>query len=168
VRGLLAARQPLVVHNGMDYPFDLADLKRMVGELALADVVVATRKGYAGYTPWRRVVSEVNRRLQRLLFGLPFADLNFVQLYRRDVLHAVRLSGDSAGFVMPEMVIQAHDRGFRVVEVPIDYHARQSGRSVLGRPKVLWASLRHLLRFWWRRSIANDTLRVARPRAEPR
>jgi glycosyltransferase involved in cell wall biosynthesis len=167
LRGLQAARHALVVHNGMDYPFDLEDLDKLVAELPRADVVVAARDGHAGYTIWRRIVSEVNRRLLRLLFGLPLTDLNFMQLYRREVLQTVRVGATSAGFVMPETIILAHDMGFRVVEVRIPYHARQSGRSVLGRPKVLWASLKDLLRFWWRRLFAGSALRVA-PRGEQR
>jgi glycosyltransferase involved in cell wall biosynthesis len=160
-RGLEAARYGLVVHNGMDYPFALTDLDRMLPELARADVVVAARTGYAGYTAWRRIVSALNRGLLRLFFDVPASDCNFTQLYRRDVLHRVRVGSTAAGFIMPETIIRARDLGFRVIEVPIEYHARQTGRSVLGRPKVLWHSLSDMLRFWWRRSVSPGDLHVA-------
>lgn len=160
-RGMVVARHALVAHNGMDYPFDLADLGKLTAELHRADVVVAARDRHTGYTAWRRFVSESNRLLLRLLFGLSLTDFNFMQLYRREVLLAVRVGATSAGFVTPETIIQAHDLGYRVVEVQIGYQARTAGRSVLGRPRVLWATLKDMLRFWWRRAAPNGDLRVA-------
>jgi len=167
LRGMAIARYGLVAHNGMDYPFDLADLDKLTAQLGHADVVVAARDRHSGYTLWRRFVSEANRRLLKLLFGLYLTDFNFMQLYRREVLQAIRVGATSAGFVTPESIIQAHDLGFRVVEVMIPYHARTAGRSVLGRPKVLWATLKDMLRFWRRRQFASHAVAVT-PRREPR
>ena len=154
IRGFGAAQGEWVMHNAMDYPFDLKDLLRIKPLLANTDVVVVTRARHAGYSAYRYLVSRVNLMLINRLFGLKLRDYNFVQLYRRAVLEAVRVEARSAGFLTPETIIRAHDAGFRVRQIEVEYHPRMKGASVLGRPGVVLASLRDLLRFWFRRRRA--------------
>lgn len=149
LRGLRRARFELVTYNGMDYPFDLADLPKMTALLDRADVVVASRTEHAGYTCYRTIVSYANRALLRGLFGLPLRDFNFVQLFRKTVLDAVQVHSRSAGFVAPEIILRAHDLGFRILSVDIPYHPRLAGRPSCGRPSVVLGSLWELLRFYW-------------------
>ena len=65
-RGFQCAKGELVVQNAMDYPLDLRDLDKLLPVLNEADVVVAVRRAYAGYTPYRKLTSKVNRALLRL------------------------------------------------------------------------------------------------------
>ncbi len=162
LRGLSHARFGLVFHSGMDYPFDLADLARMTPLLSEADVVVAVRGRAAGDSRYRRLISFINRKLLDYVFGLGLGDYNFVQLYRKEVLDAVVVDARSPGFIMPETLIRAHDLGFRIKTVEIEYHPRKQGVSVCGRPGVLLASLLDLVRFrWTRRSHRSPLAAVA-------
>lgn len=151
LRGMRAASCELVINNAMDYPFDLRDLEQMCSRTGDADVVVAARIGRPGYSIYRHVLSLVNRILLRLLFRLPISDCNFVQLYRRRVLQSTEFDSRSAGFLPAEMLVRARDEGFRTVEVPIAYHPRTAGTSVMGHPKVVWRSLSEMATFWVRR-----------------
>jgi glycosyltransferase involved in cell wall biosynthesis len=93
--GFALARCELVMHNAVDYPFDLEDLPSVLGHFPSADVVVVTRASYPGVTAARRFVSWGNRRLIRLLFGLAIDDYNFVQIFKRSML--VELESKSRG-----------------------------------------------------------------------
>ncbi len=148
VRGLEHVRGDLVTHNAMDYCFDLHDLRRMLPLLDEADIVVAARISRTGYTPYRKLTSVVNVTLLNVLFGLNLRDYNFIQLYKRKVLDAVQIKSRSTSFVTPELMIRAHDLGFRLREVNIEYHAREFGVATSGNPKVILRSLRDMLRFW--------------------
>lgn len=161
LRGMRAAKCELVVNNAMDYPFDLRDLDKMCSRLQAADVVVAARTGRPGYTVYRRLLSFVNRCLLQLLFRLPVTDCNFVQLYRRRVLESAEFDSRSAGFLPAEMLVRARDQGFRTTEVPITYHPRKAGTSVMGHPRVVWRSLHDMFTFWAKRMRARRGL--ARP-----
>jgi glycosyltransferase involved in cell wall biosynthesis len=154
LRGFARARYELVTHNGMDAPFDFADLPKMTSLLAEADVVVAARTSRPGYTPYRRVVSLANLLMLNTLFGLRLHDYNFVQLYRKQVLQAVMpyVEATSAGFVVPEILIRARDMGFRIRQVDIAYHRRRAGRATVGRPRVVWRSFCEQVGFWLRRA----------------
>jgi glycosyltransferase involved in cell wall biosynthesis len=151
--GFREASYDLVIHNAMDYPFDLKDLSKMLPLLDEADIVVAVRNRRTDYTLYRRFLSVMNLILLNLLFGLGLRDYNFVQLYRKKVLETVQVDARSTAFLTPETLIRAHDLGYRIKEVEIDYHPRERGVATSGRPRVLVSSLRDLLRFWLKRTL---------------
>jgi glycosyltransferase involved in cell wall biosynthesis len=161
LRGFRQACSPLLIHNAMDYPFDLQELRRMLPLLNQADIVVAVRKSRAGYNLYRKFVSLANLALLRLLFGLTLRDYNFVQLYRKAVFDTLHVEARSPAFVTPEMLIRAHDLGYRIREVVVDYLPRQKGQATTGRPTVILWSLRDMFRFWLkrRRERARGALR---------
>ena len=131
------AKGELVIQNAMDYPLDLRDLDILLPMLDEADVVVAVRKAYAGYSPYRKLTSKVNRGLLRLLFEPKLRDYNYTQLYKREVLEAARPTSRSTIFIAPEVIIRAHELGFRIKEVEIDYYPRIAGEATSGNPRVI-------------------------------
>lgn len=161
LRGLRHARFELVTYNGMDYPFDLADLPKLTALLDRADIVVASRTQHAGYTFYRKMVSYANRAMLRFLFGLPLRDFNFVQLFKKTVLDAVEVHSRSAGFVAPEIILRAHDQGFRITSVDIPYYPRLAGEPSCGKPSVVLGSLWELLSFYWNRRKCAAPVGVA-------
>ena len=155
LRGFREARGALVMHNAIDYPLNLADLPKMLRLLDDGDIVVAVRRRRTGYTFYRKVISVTNVLLLRLLFELKLRDYNFVQLYRREVLETVPLEASSTGFAMPALLMNAHDRGYRVREIVLDYHPRLNGKATAGHPKVIVKSITELFRFWMARRAAH-------------
>lgn len=159
--GFQNARCDLVLHNAMDYPFDLDDLDKLTPLLAEADIVVAARKSRPGYSPYRRLTSRVNLFLLRHLFDLKLEDYNFTQLYRASVLDVVEAETRSTAFLTPETMFRAHDLGFRIKEVEIDYYPRLAGVATSGQPKVVFETIRDMLRFWIRRKLGLTGSRAA-------
>jgi len=155
VRGFREARYDFVIHNAMDYPFDLRDLSRMTPLLEKADIVVAARRSREGYSAYRVLTSVVHRTLLHLLFPLHLRDYNFVQLYRRSVWETVKVEARSTAFLTPEALIRAYDLGYRIEEVEIEYYPRTAGVATSGKPKVILHSLGDMFRFWWKRRLGK-------------
>ncbi|MGC2300540.1 MAG: glycosyltransferase family 2 protein [Acidobacteriaceae bacterium] len=151
--GFQRAQGELVIQNAMDYPLDLRDLDKMIPLLEKADVVVAVRKGYAGYTPYRKLASRVNRFILRQLFNPKLRDYNYTQLFKREVLGAARPNSRSTVFMVPEIIIRAYELGFKFVELDIGYQPRLFGKATSGRPKVVLRSLRDMFKFWIEHSL---------------
>lgn len=151
--GFAMARHEWVLHNAMDYPFDLTDLDKMIPLTDEADIIVAVRRERSGYTAYRKLTSKVNVTLLRWLFPLKLPDYNFVQLYRNEVLRSIPVSTHSTAFLAPELMIRAYDRGYRIRWVDIDYHPRTSGVATSGNPRVIVRSVRDMLAFWIRRRV---------------
>ena len=152
-RGFQCAQGELVIQNAMDYPLDLCDLDQMVPLLEEADVIVAVRKAYAGYSPYRKLTSRVNRFILRGLFDPKLRDYNYTQLFKREVLSAARPSSRSTVFIAPEIIIRAHELGFRIRELDVDYHPRVFGEATSGKPKVILRSVRDMFMFWIKRRL---------------
>lgn len=160
-RGFQCAKGELVIQNAMDYPLDLRDLDKLLPVLGEADVAVAVRKAYAGYTPYRKLTSKVNRALLRLLFEPKLRDYNYTQLFKREVLEAARPTSRSTVFIAPEILIRAHELGFKIKEVEVDFHPRIAGEATSGRPGVILRSVRDLFTFWIKGLFAGR--RYSRP-----
>ncbi|HZP07564.1 MAG TPA: glycosyltransferase family 2 protein [Terracidiphilus sp.] len=154
-RGFQCARGELVIQNAMDYPLDLRDLDRLLPVLDEADVVVAVRKAYAGYTPYRKLTSKVNRALLRFLFEPKLRDYNYTQLFKREVLEAARPTSRSTAFIAPEILIRAYELDFRIKEVEVDFHPRIAGEATSGKPGVILRSVRDLFTFWFKGLFAG-------------
>ena len=164
VRGFREARYPLLLHNAIDYPFDLQDLSLMLPALARADIVVASRLDRPGYSLYRSLASAVNRWLLHALFPLRLRDYNFVQLYPKSVWDDIQVEARSTAFLTPEALIRAYDMGYRIEQVDVPYHARPSGVATSGKPKVVLRSIQDMFRFWWKRLRGKTPQRGKRGR----
>lgn len=146
-RGLATASKEFVVHNAVDLPLAVEDISGLMELARGCDVLVLERKSYAGYTLWRWVTSKVNRGLIRVLFGGNIHDLNFTQIYRRDVISKVLPIARSPAFTTPEMIIRALRLGLRVKAIPVEYRPRTHGKGAFGRPHDMLWSLYDMLHF---------------------
>jgi glycosyltransferase involved in cell wall biosynthesis len=153
MHGWSVASGDLLTHNAMDYPFDLEKLDEVLPLMRDADVVVAARRERARYTAYRKLTSIVHRTMLHALFDLRLRDYNFVQVYRREVIEKAKPETRSSAFLTPEILIRAHDLGYKIVEVEMEYLPRERGIATSGKPKVILTSLRDMLGFWVKRAI---------------
>lgn len=88
-------------------------------------------EGYDVVTGWKqgayekRFVSVVYNWLSQKLFRVPVHDLNSMKAFRRDILDVIPLRHDWHRF----FVVLAHDRGYRLAEIPIRLYPRRFGTS---------------------------------------
>jgi hypothetical protein len=86
----------------------------------------------------KRLVSSIYNRLSRRLFSVPVHDLNSMKAFRREVLDEIPLRHDWHRF----FVVLAHDRGYRVTEIPITLYPRRHGLSKYsGRRRIFVGAL---------------------------
>jgi glycosyltransferase involved in cell wall biosynthesis len=157
-RGIAAARCAWILHDGVDLPLAPEDLDKLVLHMDGADVIVARRVNRSAHAPWRKVTSWTNNMLLRMLFAPRTADLNFVQLYRREWVQPIRIRSTSPAFVTPELIIRAERTGRRVREVTVEFRKRQTGKAHFGKPRDIMWTLRDMLALrwhaWWRGWLA--------------
>lgn len=101
-------------------------------------------EGFDVVTGWKqgryekRLVSGAYNWLSRRLFDVPVHDLNAMKAFRRDILDELPLRHDWHRF----FVVLAHDRGYRVGEIPIELFPRTRGRAKYsGWGRILVGSL---------------------------
>lgn len=146
--GLKAAHSELLVTNFADLPFDINELGKIESILeGGADFIVVVRKDRSANTVYRKITSLVNYWLIRLLFWVKVSDFQFVQVYKRYVIDAIKAESKGT-FIAPEIIIKAREKGFVCKEYKTDFHPRQSGKAKCGSPKIILQTIFEMLRFW--------------------
>lgn len=146
--GLHEAKGQLIMQNGADRPFDIRDLSRILPLFSQNDIVIIVRQDRKAYNFWRKCTSWGNILLRWVLFGADFADLNFVQIYRRKVIQSIPVLSRSAAFTTQELILRAKQKGYRIAEITLPYHRRIGGEAHHGKKRdVLWALI-DMINFW--------------------
>lgn len=137
-------------------PADLADnpntINRMYQKIkAGCDIVCATR--YAGGGDkigggiLKTTLSKTAGLMTPLLLGIPTTDIaNGFKMYRRRVLEKIKIESTGGWEFSMEIVIKAHNLGFRVCEVPTIWRDRISGKSKF---KLLKWLPKYLYWYFW-------------------
>ena len=133
--GLEAATADLVCvmdADGSLDPAQLPDVCRPVLD-GTADLVLGRRRP-VGRGAWPLPARAANVALAATLrrrTGLPLRDLGPVRAFRRQAMLDLELSDRRFGYPL-ETVLAAHEAGWRLVEVPVDYLARTGRSKVTG------------------------------------
>jgi len=147
--GFAQARLPFVTLVPADGQFPAGDLARFLPAIGDADIVL----GYRAVRPdglFRRVQSRVFQFLVRRVLRLPFRDVNWVKLYRREAIAGIELDNRRAG-ADAELLARALQRGARIKEVEVSCLPRKAGVASGSRPAVILKTAFELMRVWWRR-----------------
>jgi dolichol-phosphate mannosyltransferase len=145
-RRALSTRADLIATMDADLSHDPADLARLVNETEAADMVLGSRYVDGGSTEgWplhRQILSRAGSRYARLVLGVAISDLTGgFKVYCRPALEALDLDTiKSDGYVFQiETTYKTLQSGFHIVEVPIRFVDRVSGKSKLSRRIVIEA-----------------------------
>lgn len=146
----------IVVEMDADLSHSPDDLPRLLAALDGADLVIGSRLVPGGADVGRGVhrtwITRLSNFVNRTLLRVPVRDCNSgYRIYRRDVLERIELPTMVAvgPEIVPEVLIRARRRGFRIVEVPIRFVDRVAGESNLTLRKLVNV-LRFSLRLAWR------------------
>jgi glycosyltransferase involved in cell wall biosynthesis len=132
--GFERARGEYVFTMDADLQDDPAELPAMMEKLKSGyDLVSGWKK--TRHDPWHKTMpSKVFNSVVRAVTGLHIHDFNCgLKLYRREVLPHLSVYGEMHRY----LPAQAHWKGFRVTELPVQHHARKHGVSKFGVSRFL-------------------------------
>lgn len=133
--GLAAATAPFVAFCDADASLDPLDLPNVAAPVARgdADLVLGARRPTTGRA-WPAHARAANRYLARRIrrtTGVPLTDLGPMRVARRYRLVALDVQDRRFGWPL-EQILRAAAAGWRILEVPIPYHARAGRSKVTG------------------------------------
>ena len=138
----LVPEPEFVVSMDGDLSHDPRELPSLVGSCGVGGVVIGSRyvEGGAveGWGLHRRVVSRAANFLARRFAGLPVRDCTSgFRCYHSDVVQEILQSAGSSGYdVQIDVLFHVVRGGFEVVEIPIRFSDRLSGKSKLSVREV--------------------------------
>jgi glycosyltransferase involved in cell wall biosynthesis len=132
--GFRHAQGDVVVTIDADLQDDPAEIPRLLAKLDEGFDLVSGWKTKRR-DPWRRrVVSRVFNSVVSRASGLKLHDMNCgLKAYRAEVVRSLRIYGELHRF----LPVLAHDRGFRVAELPVNHRPREHGRSRYGAERYV-------------------------------
>jgi len=135
-RETLPTDADLFVEMDADFSHDPAELPRLLDAAAEYDMVIGSRDLPGSRIvnwPWQRTVFHFLANIYaQLVLGIPVRDYtNGYRLYHRRVLEALDYSAIQAigHIVLSEVLVQVHQAGFRIGEVPTTFVNRRRGVS---------------------------------------
>jgi glycosyltransferase involved in cell wall biosynthesis len=148
--GFQAAAKELVFYTDCDLPTDLSEIARALPLLETADLVVGYR--LKRYEHTRRIIyTRIYNTLMRLMFAVKVRDSNCsFKLVRRSALERIHLTASSA-FIDGQLLAEAVRWKFSIVEIPVEYRAREYGKSSFDSLHAAWVTLLEMLQYWTRR-----------------
>ncbi|MDZ4769908.1 MAG: glycosyltransferase family 2 protein [Chloroflexota bacterium] len=116
-----------------DGSFDPAEMVGLLQPIVegRADLVLGSRAQHiepGAMPPHQRFGNRLVSALMRVLYGLPITDLAPYRAIRRDRLLALGMREMTYGYPT-EMLVKAARGGARIVEIPVQYRKRWSGKS---------------------------------------
>ncbi len=151
--GFAAAAKELVFYTDGDGQYDVAELPRLLDEMA-PDVGLVNGYKLERHDPWHRVwIGHVYNRFARFLFRVRIRDIDCdFRLIRRGLLDEMRLISTS-GTICVELVRRLELSRYRVVEVGVRHYPRLHGHSQFFRLRSLAKTLYQLARLFVRFSL---------------
>ena len=124
-----------------------ADL--VLGSRVLGQIAPGSMPSHQRFGNW------LASRLMNVIYRLTITDLGPYRSIRRDLLQQLNMKEMTFGWPT-EMIVKAARQGNKIVEVPVSYHSRQSGRSKVsgtlrGSLLAAWFILGVTLRYAWKR-----------------
>ena len=132
--GFREANGTVIVTLDADGQDDPAEIPRLLAKLDEGFDLVSGWKTRRR-DPWRRrLLSRVFNTVTGWVSGLRLHDVNCgFKAYRAEVVRGLALYGELHRFVP----VLAHERGFRVAELPVNHRPREHGRSRYGLERYL-------------------------------
>jgi dolichol-phosphate mannosyltransferase len=124
----------VVVTIDADLQDDPAEIPRLLAKLDEGFDLVSGWKTQRRDPLRRRIPSKVFNGVVGRVSGVRLHDLNCgLKAYRADVVRNLRIYGELHRF----LPVLAHDRGYRVAELPVNHRPREHGKSRYGMERYL-------------------------------
>ena len=132
--GFRHASGDVVVTIDADLQDDPLEIPRLLAKLDEGFDLVSGWKAQRRDPLSRRIPSRIFNAVVGRVSGLRLHDLNCgLKAYRADVVRNLRIYGELHRF----LPVLAHDRGYRVAELPVNHRPREHGRSRYGVERYL-------------------------------
>ncbi len=156
--GYAAAEGDLVVVIPTDRQFRCEDLSKCLPHLHDHDIVSCVRRDRRD-PALRRLASATYRKLVHGLFGLKLDDINWVKIYRTELIRRIEIESQGP-FIDTEILVKAHRLGAQVKQVDVPHYPRIAGKATGAGLRAMAKTFLDLFRLWHR-------LRSALPAVSP-
>lgn len=149
--GIRKSRGKYLMYIGADEEFDCSEIPNFINlflnpNSQKVDLVLGVRWQRNAYKLFRFFLSVIYIFLLNFLFKMRINDYNWSQAWSRETIEKIHLRSKSL-FVLPEIIIKAHDLNCNIKEIPSNHRGRQTGKSSVNMI-IMGRALMDALSFW--------------------
>lgn len=130
-----------------DQQFNPADFSRALPYIDQVDIVSFYRPKKKDYSPFRLILTNINRLLIKIFFNLKIRDINWVKMYKKEVLKQLDLKLKST-LIETEILAKAKKIHKKIIEIKAPYRPRVYGKSKGASMKNIWLSFIELVKVY--------------------
>lgn len=147
IKGMLAAKKEFVAYMPADGQFLVKDMQFCLPYMEEADLILGARGSRADYSTYRLILSFGYLILLKILFGINFQDVNWLNIWRTKYLQQLEI--DSKGiFLLAEIVVRFRNKRLKIVEAPSFYRSRHGGKVKNDKLSTVFVTFVDALKLW--------------------
>jgi len=148
----------LIFYTDGDGQFDPKELDVLLDHMDNADIVNGFKIRRNDHVV-RRIEGRLYHAVTRMFFGVNLKDVDCdFRLFKRHVVEDIMPLQCSGGVIGAEILAKVHERGYRVVQVPVHHYPRPHGRSQFFCPRHLGWAILELFIMCFKRVVSNRDL----------
>lgn len=160
--GVAHAQGEIIIFMDADGADDPGQIPNLIAPIIQegADMVLGSRFAgniFPGAMPWhQKFGNQLSAGMFRFLYNLPITDLSPFRAVQHSRLLELNMQEMTYGWPT-EMIAKSARKGWRIVEIPVDYHPRIGGQSkISGTVRGTFLATYHILRTILKYSISKD------------
>ena len=136
----------VIITMDADLSHDPSAIPTLLSGLRRADLVIGSRYveggGIVGFPLWRLALSSIAQALCRFFLGIMVSDSTTAfRAYKAKVIKSIKpdsIKSEGYSFLI-EVVFRSQKAGFKIIEVPIIFRARELGKSKVSQSEIFKA-----------------------------
>lgn len=145
--GIRKARKEFVCYMPADGQFLVGDMRNCFYRMLDSDLIFGYRGRRSDYTIYRLILSYGYLFLLRILFGMKYRDVNWLNIWRTKLVQGINISSRSV-FILAEIGIRFKRKGFRIAQAPSFYRIRRGGKVKNAKPSVALRTFIDVVKFF--------------------
>jgi len=153
--GIRIATKDFIAYVPADGQFLVDDMRHCFEVMETNDLVLGYRGGRPDYTRWRMLMTHGYLVFLVALFDIRFADVGWVNIWRRDKVQALNLEGTGGVFILAEILVRFMRKGYRIGEAPSFYHVRRAGKVKNARFGIVLKTMGNAVKLWFQLKLGR-------------
>lgn len=141
--GVNNSEYSLLLFMDADGQFKIDSVNEMVKHILIYDIIAGYRRNRRD-SLYRVIMGKINTFLVFFLFGLKVKDINcgFKMLKREATIFNYKSNG---GLFYAEVLLKAKNKGFKIMEIPVEHFPRLKGKATGGSWKVVVKAIKDMV-----------------------
>lgn len=144
-KGFKMARGKFITHCSIDLPYRFENIQKIFNLLHKYEFIIIQRK-FRNENAWKNFTSIIWNLLCRLILGIKFTDLNYMQIFKKKNYEKLKINTFSPAGFTTEIIFKSFLMGIKIKTINTKWHKREVNNSKYGKLKDYISSFCHLLK----------------------